>query len=204
MLAARILELTAAGMTAPQIALRLGCSERQVYYWRARPERVQSTPSADHSWMERAACRGHDPEMFFPHPSDGIGRDLAQSVCQRCPVIEACGRWADDTSAVGVWGGVLRCHEGGNGSSAKVRPTLSIALPEAELMARFAAIVDTYDDGQPNALDRAAARLGLCKSSVWNVLRWAMSRGWWTPGRLGYPTEEGRQAVARANDRRSA
>jgi WhiB family redox-sensing transcriptional regulator len=61
------------------------------------------------SWLDRAACRDVDPEIFFP-----IGRGMlaerqaiqAKVVCQRCPVRPECLKWAQfHASGDGVWAG---------------------------------------------------------------------------------------------------
>jgi len=45
-------------------------------------------------WGLRAACRGEDPELFFPDPSDTAGISAAVAVCVRCPVTAECAAWA--------------------------------------------------------------------------------------------------------------
>lgn len=41
-------------------------------------------------WTNRAACAAHDPEMFFPDPSDTAGQKAAKAICAQCPVRVAC------------------------------------------------------------------------------------------------------------------
>ncbi len=61
-------------------------------------------------WRARAACRGQDPELFFPIGTSGpaqIQIAEAKAVCARCPVREACLRFALDTGQeYGIWGGL--------------------------------------------------------------------------------------------------
>lgn len=61
-------------------------------------------------WRQRAACRGVDPEVFFPTAETGPARaaqvGAAKRVCSGCPVIEACRLWAVDALAAGVAGGL--------------------------------------------------------------------------------------------------
>lgn len=62
-------------------------------------------------WRGRAACRGEDPELFFPLGSSGpaaLARiAAAKAICARCPVREACLRFALDTGQdYGIWGGL--------------------------------------------------------------------------------------------------
>lgn len=60
----------------------------------------------DRSWMADAACRGADPEAFFPQ-SRGPSDPFAVRICQSCPVREACLRYAEATGAsFGIWGGL--------------------------------------------------------------------------------------------------
>ena len=56
------------------------------------------------AWRHQAACRGIDPDIFFPeHEEPG---DAAKAVCLRCPVRQPCLEWALATrEKEGVWGG---------------------------------------------------------------------------------------------------
>jgi WhiB family redox-sensing transcriptional regulator len=60
-------------------------------------------------WRDHAACRGLDPDLFFPVGTAGpaldqIGR--AKRVCARCPVRARCLEWAlNSGQETGVWGG---------------------------------------------------------------------------------------------------
>lgn len=60
------------------------------------------------TWMERAACRDADPELFFPigtTPAPGPLR-AAQRICSRCAVRMECLTYALETGqSAGVWGG---------------------------------------------------------------------------------------------------
>lgn len=61
------------------------------------------------AWWRRAACRGCDPEVFFPTgstaPADVRQIERAKSVCRGCPVRECCLSWAMRFEAHGIWGG---------------------------------------------------------------------------------------------------
>lgn len=65
-------------------------------------------------WRDMAAYVGCDPEIFFPPPNDKTAVRQAQAICGICPVIEQCGRFADEHQRIsgyplqGVWGGRLR------------------------------------------------------------------------------------------------
>jgi WhiB family redox-sensing transcriptional regulator len=63
-------------------------------------------------WRERAACRGHDPELWFPvsyAPRTAAERDgikLAREICHSCPVRLDCLEFAARTGQRGIWGGM--------------------------------------------------------------------------------------------------
>ncbi|HZN15457.1 MAG TPA: WhiB family transcriptional regulator [Acidimicrobiales bacterium] len=56
------------------------------------------------SWRDRAACRGLDPEIFYPVSDEDA--DAAKGICAACPVREACLEYAlANRERDGVWGG---------------------------------------------------------------------------------------------------
>ena len=65
-------------------------------------------------WREQAACRGSDPELFFPATDSDWGAPApttshtARALCQRCPVRADCLEAALDSDTYGVWGGTTR------------------------------------------------------------------------------------------------
>jgi WhiB family redox-sensing transcriptional regulator len=53
------------------------------------------------------ACKGVDPDVFFPPPGDTAGEDRAKAICARCPARPGCLDFALATQAeFGVWGGL--------------------------------------------------------------------------------------------------
>jgi len=61
-------------------------------------------------WMEYAACKGEDPDIFFPVQADKDGVSdaaaPAKRICAACPVREACLEYAMRyRERYGVWGG---------------------------------------------------------------------------------------------------
>lgn len=59
-------------------------------------------------WMSRGACRGEDPELFFPIAATGPALDqvsAAKAVCDRCVVRAMCLAYALATRQAGIWGG---------------------------------------------------------------------------------------------------
>lgn len=61
-------------------------------------------------WRTDAACRGEDPELFFPVGTSGPALTQvaeAKTICARCPVAGDCLDWALVTGQDhGVWGGL--------------------------------------------------------------------------------------------------
>lgn len=71
---------------------------------RSGPEVVGRWVALRPAWMRRAACRGQGTDSYFPHL--GYDSRAAKAVCESCPVLPACMRYAlDDPDLVGVWGG---------------------------------------------------------------------------------------------------
>ena len=60
-------------------------------------------------WRESAACRRHDPELFFPIGNTGPARaeiHRAKAICAACPVRAECLAFALETHQdYGIWGG---------------------------------------------------------------------------------------------------
>jgi len=55
-------------------------------------------------WRELGACRGLDPEVFFPETDEEA--DIAKNICATCDVRVACLEHAlSSREKVGVWGG---------------------------------------------------------------------------------------------------
>ena len=66
--------------------------------------RFEVTTRMNLSWRQRAACRGIDPNVFYP-PSEEEAEE-AKSICAACPVREACLEYAlANRERDGVWGG---------------------------------------------------------------------------------------------------
>lgn len=56
------------------------------------------------SWRQRAACRGIDPDVFYPATDEEAAE--AKAVCSVCPVRETCLEYAlGHRERDGVWGG---------------------------------------------------------------------------------------------------
>ena len=58
----------------------------------------------DMSWRQRGACRGLDPEVFYPSSDEDAGE--AKSICGTCAAQEQCLEYAlGNRETDGVWGG---------------------------------------------------------------------------------------------------
>jgi WhiB family redox-sensing transcriptional regulator len=61
-------------------------------------------------WIDQAACRRFDAELFFPvgsGPAAARQAARAKAVCACCPVSEQCLTWALCNGEVdGIWGGL--------------------------------------------------------------------------------------------------
>ena len=58
----------------------------------------------DTAWMVEGNCRDEPPSRFFP--SDGVGVEAAQRICNGCPVKSPCLEYAlEQRVDHGVWGG---------------------------------------------------------------------------------------------------
>lgn len=56
-------------------------------------------------WSQQAACRGLDPEIFYPISDDEAGE--AKAICAACPVRQPCLENAlVEREKYGVWGGL--------------------------------------------------------------------------------------------------
>ena len=92
-------------------------------------------------WLERAACRQSDSELFFPdlHAYRRNEVAAAKAVCCRCPVREECLEAAMDAGEkVGIWGGLT--------------PTERVNLHRRQRRARAAQ--DEPGGDKPNPRDR--------------------------------------------------
>ena len=68
---------------------------------------------ADREWQTLAACRGANPELFFPDKRYGTRQIVRRAIentrreyCNQCPVIERCREYAKAYhTRDGIWGG---------------------------------------------------------------------------------------------------
>lgn len=58
----------------------------------------------EHEWLNRSACKGLDPTVFYPSTDEEA--DEAKAVCFTCPVQEDCLEHAiGNREHNGIWGG---------------------------------------------------------------------------------------------------
>ena len=56
------------------------------------------------SWRQRAACRGVEPDVFYPVSDEEA--EEAKAICEECPVRQPCLEYAiSNREKDGVWGG---------------------------------------------------------------------------------------------------
>lgn len=61
-------------------------------------------PPMNMTWRQRAACRGVDPDTFYPVSDEDA--EQAKAICAVCPVRQPCLEHALDVrERDGVWGG---------------------------------------------------------------------------------------------------
>jgi len=57
-------------------------------------------------WHDKAACKGANPEPFFPPVGHGKFATEAKAICATCTVIKDCFDYGmDQRMEYGVWGG---------------------------------------------------------------------------------------------------
>jgi WhiB family redox-sensing transcriptional regulator len=58
-------------------------------------------------WIERAACVGIEPEIWFDHDTHSLGHQMALRICIGCEVRRPCYETAiRNREHFGIWGGV--------------------------------------------------------------------------------------------------
>ena len=72
---------------------------------------IETRRSRMYPFLEDAACRGLDPELFYAEGAAAIAR--AKALCGVCPVQEACLEWAVKREEFGVWGGTTARERSG-------------------------------------------------------------------------------------------
>ena len=70
---------------------------------------IRDVSSARPSWKRRAACRGHDTNLWFPERGDADNGRTATAICAGCSVRQECAALAmgfSDNYVFGVCGGM--------------------------------------------------------------------------------------------------
>jgi WhiB family redox-sensing transcriptional regulator len=76
----------------------LRATHRQQQRTPATP-RVRVTPEEGRGWLDLAACRGSDPELFFPERGEQAKGQAAKQVCASCQVQQQCRDLAVNAAA---------------------------------------------------------------------------------------------------------
>lgn len=61
------------------------------------------------NWLNRAACKGKT-DLFFPQVGEATiakykRERTAKAICNACPVMYECRKWARENNELGYWGG---------------------------------------------------------------------------------------------------
>lgn len=94
---------SAAGYTTTQAAAELGMTADGLRSAISRHHKPEPGPSTE--WVQRAACAGSDPEVWFPPDSteEDHAHALRRDYCGHCPVQTQCLDEALRSGVVGVW-----------------------------------------------------------------------------------------------------
>ena len=66
--------------------------------------REDVVPLTNQTWRQHAACKGVEPDIFYPATDDEA--EVAKAVCAICPVRQPCLEYAlASRERDGVWGG---------------------------------------------------------------------------------------------------
>ena len=91
------------------------------------PKPIASTRD---EWLQQAACRGMNPNLFFPEHDNGRKAykvdQQAVDACAKCPVVEQCADWAVKHEAHGYQGGLTENQR------AQIRKKLNIFIWEPQ------------------------------------------------------------------------
>lgn len=87
-------------------------------------------PQDDVPWVELAACRAFDPDLFFPEydtvPEQFAAEEEAKAVCLSCPVREQCEEHAlAERIPYGIWGGKTAAERGLTAKRSSSTPVLT-------------------------------------------------------------------------------
>lgn len=66
-------------------------------------EPVVAATGQDDNWRQSGACRGLDPDLFYPER--GADPKPTQRICADCGVREECLDYAMERREIGIWGG---------------------------------------------------------------------------------------------------
>jgi WhiB family redox-sensing transcriptional regulator len=117
----------------------------------------------EREWRHQAACKGMNPDVFFPTGGGRGSLDVARAICAGCPVSTQCFE-AGRTEHTGMWGGTSvdqRRKQGcpRNSFNQKYRQWILDTEPSDEIAA--------YDLGiQIKSVQRSRLRLQQAKATT--------------------------------------
>ena len=85
----------------------------------------------DLAWLDRIACKGMDPQLFYPRGTDQAQTAAAKAVCARCPVRAQCEELRGN-AVVGVWAGTSSADRKAKPPAAQPKPHLAVRYDVAE------------------------------------------------------------------------
>lgn len=98
-----------AGAEVRDLARAHGVSAQTIYRAIRRTDERdgESIPAPEtDDWRDRAACRGTNPDIFYPSDSSPEGAEMARRICDSCTVREPCLAYALATNQTdGIWAG---------------------------------------------------------------------------------------------------
>lgn len=105
----RVHQLHEAGWDNADIAVHLSLNARQVRRYLALHKPMLVSPRSTHGWVDDAACKANETELFYPSSTGNKNRNSkakAKAICSSCPVAQRCLQTAIDNCEIyGVWGG---------------------------------------------------------------------------------------------------
>lgn len=116
-------------------------------------------------WMIDAVCRGASGSDFFPNMMTDASAARAVALCARCPVQEACARYAVvNNIEYGIWGGL----------SPRARREIASAARTQDRTRETATFISYNkhrDQGRLDPVKATAKELGISTATVYHHVR---------------------------------
>lgn len=134
---------------------------------------------------EQAACRGVDPDLFFP--VRGAPCTEAKRICAGCPVQEPCKEWAIETrQPYGIFGGLsARQRSQARRRLGATRAPSKSWLPDKAVEAIRLDFKQLWDAGHPNVYRVVTTRHGISRQALGGIVTGRVYRN--APGPIHTP-----------------